>query len=119
MQTYQMTVSPLNQVLADNLAYQMQRQDLTQMALAKRCGVAQTTISLYLNPGRRKEGKDGKPGSAKLTEVEMLAQALGIQPWELMRPMDVRQREVYEKIEAAYRALNPQTPAPQKDAETV
>jgi hypothetical protein len=49
-----------------------------------RCG--QTTISLYLSPDRRKPGKDGKAGSAKLTEVEMLARALEVEPWELLRP---------------------------------
>lgn len=46
----------------------------------------QTTISLYLSPDRRKPGKDGKAGSAKLTEVEMLARALEVEPWELLRP---------------------------------
>lgn len=41
----------------------------------------------------------------------MLANALGIEPWELIRPMDGKQREVYEKIEAAYRALQKNDPA--------
>lgn len=115
MQTQVMSASPLNQALAVNLAYHMERKGLKQMALAKKCGVAQTTISNYLNPERRKLGKDGKAGSAKLTEVEMLAAALDVEPWELLRPMDGRQREVYEKIEAAYRALNaaPATPTTQ------
>ncbi|WP_417285333.1 helix-turn-helix domain-containing protein [Comamonas sp.] len=106
MQTQVMSASPLNQALAVNLAYHMERKGLKQMALAKKCGVAQTTISNYLNPERRKLGKDGKAGSAKLTEVEMLAAALDVEPWELLRPMDGRQREVYEKIEAAYKALS-------------
>jgi len=107
MQTRFMNQSPLNQALADNLAHLMDMKGLKQMALAKKCGVAQTTISLYLNPDRRKPGKDGKPGSAKLTEVEMLASALAVEPWELLRPMTGAQREVYERIEAAYRALQP------------
>lgn len=106
MQTQVMSASPLNQALADNLAYHMERKGLKQMALARKCGVAQTTISNYLNPERRKPGKDGKAGSAKLTEVEMLATALGVEPWALLRPMDGHQRDVYEKIEAAYRALS-------------
>ncbi|MEG2768514.1 MAG: helix-turn-helix transcriptional regulator [Comamonas sp.] len=105
-----MNQSPLNQALADNLARLMDMKGLKQMALAKKCGVAQTTISLYLNPDRRKPGKDGKPGSAKLTEVEMLASALGVESWELLRPMTGAQREVYERIEAAYRALQPKQP---------
>lgn len=110
MQTASMNQSPLNQTLADNLSRLMDMKGLKQMALAKKCGVAQTTISLYLNPERRKPGKDGKAGSAKLTEVEMLAAALEVEPWELLRPMTGAQREVYERIEAAYRALQPKQP---------
>ena len=112
MQTHFMPASPLNLVLAVNLASLMERKGLKQMALAKKCGVAQTTISNYLNPERRKLGKDGKPGSAKLTEVEMLATALNVEPWELLRPMTGQQREMYEKIEAAYKVLNPPDAAP-------
>lgn len=118
MQTAFMNVSPLNQALAENLAHHMEKHGLTQMALAKKCGVAQTTISLYLNPERRKEGKDAKPGSAKLTEVEMLAVALDVEPWELVRPLDGVQREVYGRIEAAYKLLKQQPAAPAgEDAE--
>lgn len=111
MQTALMYTSPLNQALADNLAHLMEKKGLKQMALAKKCGVGQTTISLYLNPDRRKPGKDGKAGSAKLTEVEMLANALEVEPWELLRPMSGTQRDVYERIEAAYKALQPTAPA--------
>jgi len=100
-----MQPSPLNQALAVNLAHYMHAKKLTQTALAKRCGVAQTTISLYLSPERRNPGKDGRPGSAKLTEVEMLAGALGVAPWELIRPFETGEREAYTRIEAAYKAL--------------
>lgn len=112
-----MNVSPLNKALAENLHHHMEKQGLNQTSLAKKCGVAQTTISLYLHPERRKEGKDAKPGSAKLTEVEMLAQALDVEPWELVRPLDGVQREVYAKIEAAYRVLQhaPSPPTPATD----
>lgn len=100
-----MQVSALNQALAENLEHHMAQKGLKQMALAKKCGVGQTTISLYLHPERRKLGKDGKAGSAKLTEVEMLAEALEVEPWELLRPLDGIQREVYERIGAAYKML--------------
>jgi transcriptional regulator with XRE-family HTH domain len=105
-QTLAMSQSPTNQALAENLSYYMQRKGLVQKALAEKCGVAQTTISLYLHPERRKPGKDGKPGSAKLTEVEMLADALMVEPWQLVRPMTEGQRQAYEQIEAAYRSLS-------------
>lgn len=114
MQTSFMNVSPLNQALAENLAYHMGEQGLTQMALAKKCGVGQTTISLYLAPARRKPGKDAKAGSAKLTEVEMLAEALEVEPWELVMPLSGVQREMYKKIKEAYKVLQ-HPPAPPKD----
>jgi transcriptional regulator with XRE-family HTH domain len=114
MQTSFMNVSPLNQALAENLAHYMSKKGLTQMALAKKCGVAQTTISLYLAPARRKPGKDAKPGSAKLTEVEMLAEALDVEAWELVMPLSGVQRDVYKKIEAAYKVLQ-HPPAPPED----
>ncbi len=100
---------PINLALASNLAYYMKRRGFTQKRLAEKCGVAQTTISLYLHPERRKEGKDGKQGSAKLTEVQMLADALGVQPWQMLRPMTETEREAYERIEQAFRALKPNT----------
>lgn len=99
---------PINQALAENLAHYMKKRGLVQAALASKCGVGQTTISLYLHPERRKPGKDGKPGSAKLTEVEMLADVLEVDPWELIRPMSTTQRVAYEQIEAAYKALRPE-----------
>lgn len=82
--------SPLNHALAENLAYHMAKRGLKQMALAKLCGVGQTTISLYLNPERRNLGREGKAGSAKLTEVERLATALGLEPWVLLCPVPGR-----------------------------
>lgn len=100
-----MEVSPLNQALADNLAFQMAKRGWKQDAMASKSGIGQTTVSLYLDPARRKPGKDGKPGSAKLTEVEMLATALGVEPWELLRPTSETERAVYAKLEEAFRLL--------------
>lgn len=74
----------INEVLADNLRYYMQTSQggrlATQQALATAAGLAQTTVSLYLNPSKRKPGKTGKPPSAKLGEVERFADALGPLP---------------------------------------
>lgn len=54
----------------------------TQKALEKASGVAQTTISLYLNPENRKPSASGKPPSGKLSEVEALAKAMGLEFWQ-------------------------------------
>lgn len=89
-----------NQVLADALAYFMEKTGMTQAALAKRADIGQTTVSLYLTPDRRKAGKSGKEPSAKISEVERLADALGVQMWELLRPMSPERREFYRSMEA-------------------
>ena len=110
-----MEVSPTNRALAENLRYYMDKLGLTQKQLETKCGVKQTTISLYLRPEDRKPGKDGKPGSAKLVEVELLANAFGIETWEFLRPLNPRERAAYEQIEAAFLALRDRSPAPSQD----
>ncbi len=97
---------PINEVLAENIAAAMERKGiLSQTELAKRSGLAQTTISNYLHPENRLPGKSGKPPSAKLSEVERIAAALDVESWNLLRPISPREQKLYERIEAAYRAL--------------
>lgn len=95
----------INQVLADNLRHYMDKQNLKQDALASRCGVSQRTISNYLNPGRRNAGSSGKPGSAKLTELQMLADGLGVKAWELVRQYEPGEREARQALESVYLQL--------------
>lgn len=89
-------------VLADNLAYFMKERGLKQTALAKRSGVGQTTIGLYLNPKNRKESKTGKNPGPLLPLIQQLATALEVELWELLRPLTPAQRTVYHAIEAAF-----------------
>lgn len=108
-----MADKPINDVLAKNLAYFMEEKALNQSTLGAKAGVGQTTVGVYLNPDRRKPGASGKAPSAKLTEVEQLAEALGVQVWELLRPLSPEARRAYAQIEAAFLALNgKQTPEP-------
>ncbi|GAB1837403.1 XRE family transcriptional regulator [Achromobacter xylosoxidans] len=83
-----MSKPTLNEILATNLARLMEKTGHKQASLAAASGVGQTTISLYLNPGRRQPSKSGKVPSAKFGEVEALADALGVMPWDLLRPDD-------------------------------
>lgn len=97
---------PINVVLAENIAAAMQRKQITsQEQLAKVSGVSQRTISNYLNPDKRAQGKSGRAPSAKLSEVEQIARALNVETWDLLRQLSPRERELHERIEAAYRAL--------------
>jgi len=83
-----MSKPTLNEILATNLARLMDKTGHKQASLAQASGVGQTTISLYLNPARRQPSKSGKVPSAKFGEVEALADALGVMPWDLLRPDD-------------------------------
>ncbi|WP_143277171.1 XRE family transcriptional regulator [Bordetella genomosp. 1] len=84
-----MSATTLNEILAENLARLMAKTGHVQASLAKASGVGQTTISLYLNPGRRQPSKSGKVPSAKFGEVEALAGVFGVAPWDLLRPAHV------------------------------
>lgn len=89
---------PINDVLAENLAYYMHEKKLTQSSLAKLSGVGQTTISLYLRPDARQPSASGKLPSAKLSEVESLAEALGVNVWELVRPRIASALPGYDRL---------------------
>lgn len=67
----------INEVVAENLRRRMKDCGVVQTELARRSGVPQTTISLYLSPGRRNSSASGKQPSGKLVEVEAMAAALG------------------------------------------
>jgi transcriptional regulator with XRE-family HTH domain len=100
-----MSKRSINEVLAENLKHYMGAQGLKQKALGEQAGMAQTTVSLYLNPGRRQPSKSGKVPSANLGDVERLAAALEVEVWELLRPLSGPEREAYDKIANAYKAL--------------
>lgn len=116
-ETWRMSKKPINDVLAENLAAFMNEKELTQAKLGKLAGIGQTTVSLYLNPGRRQPGKSGKEPSAKLSEVEALANALGVEVWELLRPLTTSQRIAYKKIEAAFNSLMEASVTDEKSSE--
>lgn len=101
----------INQVFAGNLAALMERRGINQSQLSVMSKVSQKTVSNYLNPDQRITGSKGKVPSAKLTELAMIASALDVDAWQLLRPLDKEQRKAYEAIEAAFLALNPK-PAP-------
>lgn len=93
------------QVVATNLAYWMEQAELNQTQLAQRAGVSQKTISNYLNPDQRTEGSKGKPPTPKLAELDLIAKALHIKAWQLLREMNARERAMYDAIERAYTEL--------------
>ena len=79
-----MASKDVNEVVAENLRHHMNRKNLSESALARLSGVAQTTIGVYLNPERRKVSASGKLPSGKVSELALLADALEIHVWELL-----------------------------------
>lgn len=76
----------INATLALNLRRVIALRGVTQKQLEAKSGIAQSTISLYVNPMQRQRGASGKEPSAKIAEVSKLADALGVEAWELLRP---------------------------------
>jgi len=78
--------APINDVLASNLARMLRSQGLTQAALAQRAHLTTRTIANYLHPSLRAQGMGDKTPTAKLAEVQKLANALNLQTWQLLQP---------------------------------
>jgi transcriptional regulator with XRE-family HTH domain len=76
----------LNQVLGEVLSAEMKRRHLSANALGARAGLAPNTIGNYMRGAQAENtaGVKGKERSAKLAEVERLAQALGVSPIYLL-----------------------------------
>ncbi|KQP36114.1 hypothetical protein ASF44_16220 [Pseudorhodoferax sp. Leaf274] len=84
---------------------------LSQMALSKLSGVAQTSIGNYLDPDRRAASASGKEPSAKLTEMAKIAVALGMSPWEMLIPLSEAQDAGVEQQAVELAALFREMPA--------
>lgn len=93
-----MAASRIVEVFAQCLRHHMGALGVTQADLAKRSGIGQTTISLYLRPKARGDTVSGKAGSPTLANVEALADALGVEVWELLRVVTPAERELMRAV---------------------
>ena len=65
--------------LSDNLKILMKRPGMdSQMKVSKRAGIGQTTLGMLLKPDH--------PVSPKLDTVAAVAEAFGLQTWQLLHP---------------------------------
>lgn len=90
----------INKVLSEALAYFM-GDYWSNLSLAKASRVAEGTIRNYLNPASRGAGKTGKQPSAKLTEVDAIASALGLQIIDLLQDLTATERLALHRKRAA------------------
>lgn len=94
----------INVMLARNLRQQMEMKygNVNQSELARDASVAQKTISNILARER------GPAPSPSLTVVQKLAEALGIEAWQLLHPdpdRAEREQEFYRRIEKDFSNL--------------
>lgn len=101
----------ISESVAVNLRHFITQAKLTEKGLAALSGVAQTTIGLYLNPERRKDTTKGVPPSPTLEKLQMLADSLGIEAWELIRPLTQAKRDLIKNIERVIAEGAPTPPA--------
>lgn len=110
-QTQGVPSKSINAIFAENLRQRMDAGGWSQAALAKKTGVAQTSISNYLSPDRRAAGAKGKEPSAKLTEMAMIADALTVSPWEMLIPsfeaQDAETEQQVLEVSALLREMPP------------
>lgn len=85
----------LNQVLAENLRTLMAANGWTESSLGKKAGVAPNTIGNYCEE-EPQYTSSGKERSAKLAEIEKIAEALGVHPLQLLTDPAESARRVAE-----------------------
>jgi hypothetical protein len=96
---------PIVQVVAECLAWHLDRQGLNPTALSKRAGVSPNTVKNFLRPAAREPSASGKVPSGKLTELEMIATALGLEVADLVTDMSESARAERHRLSLAMRLL--------------
>lgn len=91
---------PANQILSEALEYFMNPY-WSNVSLAQASGVAEGTIRNYRTPEKRGQGKSGKEPSAKVTELEAIANAMGLLIIDLLEDMSVDKRKALHRQRAA------------------
>ncbi len=100
----QTTVATYLEALARNLERSMHISGLTENALAKASGLSPRTVGNFLRPNNRQSRHTSKSfPSGTLANLIKLAEALGLEPWELLfhSEQGVRARFI-DAIEQAY-----------------
>lgn len=95
-----MARKPVNQVVSEALSFYM-GEAWNNTSLGKKAGVAANTVANALAPAKRAPSKSGKSPSIKLTELERLADALGVTVVDLVSDLSHEQRQLTVRQRAA------------------
>src|SRR5574337_596375 len=92
---------PANIVLGEALAHFMAAGHWSNVTLARASGVSEGTIRNYLAPHKRDQGASGKAPSAKLAELDKIAEAMGLRVTDLLEDMSSDDRALLHRRRAA------------------
>lgn len=97
-------------VVARAINWHMKRLELTESALGKKAKVSPRTVGNFLRPEKREVSASGKVPSGKLTELEMIAAALGVSFVDLVQDQTPEAREQQVRVQMAMQLLAGHTP---------
>lgn len=100
-----MAKTTINQTVAYALAYYMDKSGLTEKQLGSTAGVSPRTVGNFLRPEARVSGSRGKEPSGKLTELALIARALGVDVADLVTSMSDDEREQRRRLTLVVRIL--------------
>jgi hypothetical protein len=110
---------PVNQIVSEALVYFM-GDKWNPTTLGRRAGVSPNTVKNYREPQTREAGASGKAPSAKLTELELLANVLGLEVADLVTDQTNAERAlVYRRRAAEFYARTGKLPEWAPDAQDV
>lgn len=92
-------------VVARAIDWHMKRLKLTESALGEKAGVSPRTVGNFLRPEKREISASGKVPSGKLTELEMIAKALGVSFVDLVQDQTPEAREQQARVQLAMQLL--------------
>lgn len=100
-----MSQSTINRIVADALAWHMDKAGVTAQQLGRKAKVSDRTVANFLFPDRRAAGSKGKEPSGKLTELALIAEALGVEFADLVTEATPEQREERRRLTLAAHVL--------------
>jgi transcriptional regulator with XRE-family HTH domain len=92
------------ETIAENLERSMRHHGLSEQALARASGISPRTVGNFLRPSNRysKSGTSRSFPSGTLANLVNLAEALGLEAWELLRKRDSARAKFLLIVEQAY-----------------
>lgn len=107
---HQTMAKSVNQIVSESVRFFMGER-FSQKTLAQKANVAPNTVKNVLFPDKRQLGARGKEPSVKLTELDMIARALGVEVVDLLVDVSDEERiRLHRKRAGEYYAAHGELP---------